>query len=138
MKERGSLVATINFFLAGLLVLAAAGWSLVQKGCNAYSQREANAFFEKIEEREVRYRNVNNRYLPFTFEESAKAFKELKIDSKVARYFSYSAVETGDRVLRITAQAKPEMLRKWYLYTPKTEANLVYEKKEGQKGKRVR
>jgi hypothetical protein len=138
MKERGSLVATINFFLAGLLILAAAGWSIVQKGCNAYFQREANAFFEKIEERQVRYRNVNNRYLPFTFEENAKAFKELKIDPKDAHYYDYSATETGDRVLRIAAQAKPEMLRKWYLHNPGTEVSLVYEKREGQKGKRVR
>ena len=138
MKERGSLIATINFFLAGLLILAAAGWSLVQKGCNAYFQREATAFFEKIEDREVRYRNVNNRYLPFTFEESTKKFKELKVDAKGAHYYDYSAMETVDRALRITAQAKPEMLRKWYLYNPKTEANLVYVKKEGQKGKRVR
>ena len=137
MKERGSLVATINFFLAAVLILAAAGWSLVQKGCNAYFLREANAFFEKIEERQVRYRNVNNRYLPFTFEESAKALKELKIDFKDAHYYNYSATETGDRALRITAQAKPEMLRKWYLHNPKTEADLVYEKREGQKGKRV-
>jgi hypothetical protein len=138
MKEKGSLVATINFFLAGLLVLAAAGWSLVQKGCNAYVQREANAFFERIEEKQVRYRNVNNRYLPFNFDESTKAFKELKIDGKDARYYNYSAMETADRALRITAQARPELLKKWYLYNPRTEALLVYEKKEGQKGKRVR
>ncbi len=137
MKERGSLAATINFFLAGLLVIAAAGWSFVQKGCNAYSQREANNFFEQIADREIRYRNVNNRYLPFTFEESTKAFKELKIDPKGARDYSYSVMETANRTLRITAQAKPEMLRKWYMYSPKTEASLVYEKKEGQKGKRV-
>jgi hypothetical protein len=137
MKESGSTVAAINLFLAALLVLAVAGWSFIQKGCHAYFQGEADAFFQKIEGKEVQYRNINNKYLPFTFEESAKALKELKLDPKGASYYDFSAQQTEGKGLRIIAQLKPEILKRWYLHNPKTELRLVYEKMEGQKGKRV-
>jgi len=134
LGPRGSIIASINFLLAGLLVLATAGWSFVQRGCHSQFQREAKAFFQKIEEAEIRYKNVNNRYLLFDLKESDKALRNLKIDPGKAKYFGYGVEPMDNQGFRIIAYAKPEMLKKWYLHGPKAKFRLVYEKKEGEKG----
>ena len=135
MQEKGSTIASINLFLAALLVLTGAGWPFVQRGFHSYIQREAHVFFEKIEQAETTYRNRQNRYLPFSIEKSAEGLKELKLNPKGARYFNYS-VEVPERTsYKIIAQLKPEIIRKWYLHNPKTKFQLVYEKKEGGKGR---
>lgn len=138
MKQQGSTIASLNLFLAALLVLAGAGWSFVQKGFHSYYQREAHAFFEKIEKGETTYRNKHNLYLPFGVDKSAEKLKELKIDPKDAKYFNYS-VEVVDRTTyKIIAQLKPEIIKKWYLHNPKSKLQLVYEKREGRRGKIVK
>lgn len=132
---RSSTLATTNFMLAGVLVLGAIGWPLIQKGLDYYRQREAIALFERIEQGQVRYRNVNSRYLPFTLQGSGKALRELKINPKEITYYDFS-VETPDgQTLRISAHLKPTVLRKWYLLQPQSPHRLFYEKKEGQKGR---
>ena len=104
----------------------------------SYIQREAHAYFEKIEQAETTYRNRHNWYLPFSIEKSAEGLKELNLDPKDARYFNYS-VEVPERTsYKIIAQLKPEIIRKWYLHNPKTKFQLVYEKKEGMKGRLVK
>ena len=135
MGAKGSIITSINFFLAGLLVLSAAGWPLVQSGCDSIFQKEAKAFFQKIQDAEVRYKNVNNRYLLFGLKECDKTLRELKIDPREAKYFSYGVEHIDNQGFRITAYAKPEMLNKWYFHGPKTKFLLVYEKREGEKGR---
>jgi hypothetical protein len=132
---RTSVFCIVNFVLAGLFMLSAAGWSFIQKGCGYYRQREAISLFEIIEQGETRYRNVNNRYLPFTYQESAKALKELKVDPKEINYYDFSVESPDGQTLRISAHLKPDVLRKWYLNQPQSLYRLFYEKKEGQKGK---
>jgi len=135
MKQNGSTVASVNLFLAALLVLGGAGWSFVQKGYHSYYQREAHAFFEKIEQGETTYRNRHNLYLPFGVDKSTEKLKELKIDPKDAKYYNYS-VEVVDRTTyKIIAQLKPEIIKKWYLHNPQSKLQLVYEKKEGRMGR---
>lgn len=134
--ERGSILAPVNLFIAAILVLSAAGWSFIQKGCHAYYQKEATALFKLIEEKETRYRNINGKYLPFSVEDSAHALKKLKIAVK-RKYYNFSAEQTETRTLRITAYLKPEILNKWYLHNPGARLRLVYEKKEGQPGRLV-
>lgn len=137
MNQQGSVIASINLLIAALLVLAAAGWAFVQKGCHSYYQREAMAFFEKIEKKEISYKNINNKYRSFTTNDSQNGLRELKIDPNESQYYTYS-VEAPDRgTFRIFAHLKPELLKKWYLQNPRTKLRLVYEKKEGQKGKLV-
>lgn len=138
MKQNGSTIASINLFIAALLVLAAAGWSFVQKGFHSFYQGEAHAFFEKIEKGETTYRNKHNLYLPFGVDKSVEKLKELKIDPKDAKYFNYS-VEAVDRTsYKIIAQLKPEIIKKWYLHNPESKLQLVYEKKEGRRGRVVK
>ena len=138
MKQQGSTIASLNLFVAALLVLAGAGWPFVQKGFHWYFQRETHTFFEKIEQAETTYRNRHNWYLPFSFEKSAQGLQELKLDPKDARYFNYS-VEVPERTsYKIIAQLKPEIIEKWYLHNRKTKFQLVYEKKEGSKGRLVK
>jgi len=138
MNQRGSIIAVINFFLAALLGLLAGGWFLVQKGCHWNYQREASAFFQKIEEKELKYKNINNRYLPFDIKKSAEALKQLKLDPDDADYHNYSVEQTDKQTFRIIALLKPEILKKWYLHSPKTtKFRLIYEKKDGKKGKLV-
>lgn len=134
MDARGSIIASVNFLLAGLLVLATAGWSFVQRGCHSHFQGEAMAFFQKIEEAEIRYKNVNNRYLLFDMKESDKALKDLKIDPRQAKLFRYGVEQMENQGFRIIAYARPEMLKKWYLHGPKAKFRLAYEKREGEKG----
>jgi hypothetical protein len=134
VRERGGTLALINLVLAGLLVLGAAGWSLIQSGCHSYYQREAKAFFQMIEQEELRYRNKQSKLLPFQVKDSLTALKQLNINPKEARYFDFSVEQQGDQGFRIIAYLKPDILRKWYLHNPKSEFHLVYEKKEGQKG----
>jgi hypothetical protein len=134
MESKGSTLAVFNLTVAALLVLLAAGWSLVQKGCHSYFQQEATSLFQKIEQGEIRYRNVNNRYLPFGLQESSKALKELRIDPAEARYFNYSVETIDNRGFRIVAHTKPEWLKRWYLHNPQSRFRLIYEKREGEKG----
>ena len=137
MRQQGSIIAVINFFLAALLFLLAGGWFLIQKGCHWNYQREANAFFKEIEEKELTYKNINNRYLPFSIKDSAEKLKELKLDPDDADYYNYSVEQKDRETFRIIAQLKPEILKKWYLHSPKSKLTLIYEKKEGEKGKIV-
>lgn len=137
MNHKGNAIASINFFIAALLILAAAGWAFIQKGCHWHYQNEANAFFEKIEKKEIKYRNINNKYLPFNFKDSAEALKELRIDPGEAEYYDFSVEQTDEETLRIIAQLKPEILKKWYLHNPESKFKLVYEKKEGKKGRLI-
>ena len=111
---------------------------MVQKGCHWNYQREANTFFQMIEAKEIKYKNINNRYLPFNIEKSTEALKELKIDPDDADYYNFSVEQPDQETFRIIAQLKPEILEKWYLHSPKTaKFRLIYEKKEGTKGKIV-
>lgn len=137
LSDRGSVIASINLLIAALLVLAAAGWSLIQKGCHSYYQREAAAFFEKIEKNEISYKNINNKYLPFTVTDSSKALRKLKLNSKQTKYYDFSVEAPTRQTFQIIAHLKPEILNKWYLHNRKTLLRLVYEKKEGQKGRIV-
>ena len=138
MKQQGSIISVINFLLAALLGLLAGGWFLIQKGCHWNYQREASAFFQKIEEKEQTYKNINNRYLPFKIEKSAEALKELKLNPHDVSYYDFSVEQPGQETFRIIAQLKPKILKKWYLHSPKTtKFRLIYEKKEGAKGKIV-
>jgi hypothetical protein len=138
MKQKGSTIASVNLFLAALLVLAGAGWSFVQKGYHSYYEREAKSFFEKIEKGETAYRNRHNLYLPFGVDKSTEKLKELKINPKEAEYYNYS-VEVLDRTTyRIIAQLKPEIIKKWYLHNPDSKLQLVYEKKDGRRGRIVK
>lgn len=138
LRQQGSIIAVINFFLAALLFLLAGGWFLIQKGCNWNYQREASAFFQKIEEKELKYKNINNRYLPFNIEKSKEALKELKLVPDDASYYDFSVEQSDQQTFRIIAQLKPEILQKWYLHSPKTtKFRLIYEKKEGAKGRVV-
>ena len=138
MKQEGSTIASVNLFLAALLVLTGAGWSFVQKGYHSFYQREAHAFFEKIEKGETTYRNRHNLYLPFGVDKSPEKLKELKIDPKDADYFNYSVEVVDKTSYKIIAQLKPEIIKKWYLHNPESKLQLVYEKKEGRRGKIVR
>jgi len=138
LNQWGGTIATINFFLAGLLVLLAAGWSFVQKGCHSYYQREAHAFFEKIGEREVTYKNRNGRFLPFNIKEDKKAFEELNLSREKNRYFDFSVEEKDEQTIKIIATLKPEIVAKWYLHNPKTRMKLIYEQRTGAKGKLVK
>lgn len=131
-------MAPLNLILAAILVLMAAGWSFVQKGCHWHYQREANHLFQKIEVAEIKYKNINNRYLSFNFEKSIDALKKLKIDPEDANYYNFSVVEVNDRTFRIIAHLKDDILKKWYLHNPKTKITLIYEKEEGEKGKLIR
>ncbi|MBW1799414.1 MAG: hypothetical protein JRJ85_01660 [Deltaproteobacteria bacterium] len=133
-EQRGSIISSINLFLTALLVLLAAGWSFVQKGCHWHYQKEANHFFQKIEAAETKYKNINTRYLLFNFEKSIDSFKKLKIKPEDAKYYNYSVEELDDRTLRITAHLKPDILKKWYIHNPKTKITLIYEKRAGEKG----
>ena len=134
-EQHGSTISSINLFLTALLVLLAAGWPFVQKGCHWNYQREANHLFQKIEAAEITYKNINTRYLSFNFEKSIDSFKQLKISPEDARYYNYSVEEVDNRTLRITAHLKPDILKKWYIHNPKTKIKLIYEKREGEKGK---
>ena len=138
MKQEGSTIASVNLFLAALLIIAGAGWSFVQKGCHSIYQRETTSLFKQIEKGETTYRNRHNLYLPFGVVESAEKLKELKIDPKEAKYYNYS-VEVVDRTTyKIIAQLKPEIIKKWYLHNPKSKLQLVYEKTEGRRGRVVK
>ena len=79
VKQKGSTIASINLFIAAILVLGAAGWPYIQKGFHWYYQREANAFFLEIEKNEISYKNVNSKYLPFNIKNSTKALKTLNL-----------------------------------------------------------
>lgn len=137
LKMKANWLASINFFLAALLVLAAAGWPFVQEGFNALYMREATAFFSRIEGGETTYKNRNNRYLPFTVDKSAGALKELKISPGDATYCNF-AVEVKDPLtLRIVAYLKPDILKKWYLHHPDRPFAWTYERREGEKGKLI-
>ena len=138
IKQQGSIIAVINFFLAALLFLLAGGWFLIQKGCHWNYQREATAFFKEIEAKEIKYKSINNRYLPFSIKNSDEKLKELNIDPEDADYYNFSVEQPDQETFRIIAQLKPEILEKWYLHSPKTaKFRLIYEKKEGAKGKIV-
>jgi hypothetical protein len=137
MRQKGSAITKINFFIAACLVLAAAGWFLIQKGCHTYYRREADIFFEKIEKKEISYKNINNRYLPFNIEKSAEALEALKLDPKGAKYYNFSVEEIDNKTFRIIAYLKPEIIKKWYLHTPNAKFRLIYEKREGEKGRLV-
>ena len=137
MRQKGSAITKINFFIAACLVLAAAGWFLIQKGCHTYYQREANIFFEKIEKKEISYKNINNKYLPFNREKSAEALRTLKLDPEKAKYYNFSVQEIDRNTFRIIAHLKPEIIKKWYLHTSKSKFRLIYEKREGEKGRLV-
>ena len=137
MRQQGSIIAVINFFLASLLFLLAGGWFLIQKGCRWNYQREATAFFKEIEEKELKYKNINNRYLPFSIKNSAEKLKELKLDPDDADYYDFSVEQPDKETFRIIAQLKPEIVKKWYLHSPKSKIRLIYEKKEGKQGNLV-
>ena len=137
MRQKSSAITKINFFISACLVLAAAGWFLIQKGCHTYYQREANNFFEKIGKKEISYKNINNKYLPFNIEKSAEALKLLKLDPKEAKYYNFSVEEIDRNTFRIIDHLKPEIIKKWYLHTPKAKFRLVYEKRVGEKGRLV-
>jgi hypothetical protein len=137
LKQQGSVVASINMLIAAILVLGAAGWPYLQKAYHKYHQREANAFFEGIEAKEIKYKNINNKYLPFDLKGSAQALKKLRLNPDDAGYYDFSVQIVDRQTFRIIAQLKPRIVRKWYLHNPKAKFNLVYEKKEGEKGRRI-
>jgi hypothetical protein len=134
-SQKGSIIASINLLLAGILVLAAAGWPFIQKGWHGWIQREAKGFFEQIEQAEYRYKNVNNRYLTFSMQGSDKGLKELRLDPEEAENFIYSVESLGRQGFRIIAHAGPEVLEKWYLHGPRAKFRLIYEKKANEKGR---
>lgn len=137
MGVRENIIAVVNLTLAALLVLGALGWSFIQGGCHSYFQKEAIAFFQSIETEEIKYRNVNNRFLPFSLQDSAKGLKELKIDPKKAVYFDYSVEQTDRQTISIIAQLKPEVIKRYYLNNPRTKFRLLYERREGEKGRLI-
>ena len=137
-NDKGSVIASVNLLIAAILVLAAAGWPFVQRGCHAYYHREAWAFFEKIEQKQISYKNVHGKYLPFPFLENSKALKKLKVNPQDAKYYTFRVEVPRTNTFRIIAALKPEILKKWYLHNPKTKLRLVYEKKDKQKGRIVR
>ena len=137
IKQQGSIISVINFFLAALLFLLAGSWFLIQKGCNWNYQREATAFFKEIEAKELKYKSIKNRYLPFSIKNSTEKLKELKLDPDDADYYDFSVEQPNQETFCIIAQLKPKILKKWYLLSPKSKIRLVYEKKEGKKGKLV-
>lgn len=130
-------LATVALLLSGVLVLLAAGWPLIQKGYHYIYEREALSYFQKIEEGETRYRNVNNRFLPFTVQESAKALQELRLNPKEPRYYDFTVELADDKTFRIIASLKQRILGKWYLHNAQSRLWLIYEKKDGQKGKMI-
>jgi len=137
MNKGGIGIASINLFFAGLIVLLSAGWVFIQKGCNRSYQREANAFFEKIESKEIKHKNINNKHLPFNFKNSLESLKKLKIDPSDAEYYDYSVTEIDKTAFRIIARLKPEFLKKWYYHNPETKFRIIYEKRSGQKGRLI-
>ena len=118
-------------------MLLALGWTFVQKGCHWNYQREAVAFFKKIEAKQISYKNINNKYLPFNIANSTKALQELSIDPAEAEYFDFSVEPVDNQTFRIIARLKPHMVKKWYLHSSKTKFSLIYEKKAGEPGRLV-
>ena len=95
------------------------------------------AELKKIEAKQISYKNINNKYLPFNIANSTKALQELSIDPAEAEYFDFSVEPVDNQTFRIIDRLKPHMVKKWYLHSSKTKFSLIYEKKAGEPGRLV-
>jgi hypothetical protein len=129
--------ARINFSIAALFVLAAVCWPFVQMGVNWHYGREAKTFINKIEEGEIRYKLIHNRYLHFGRNNSALQLKALDIDPEDGRDFDVAVVDKDPRTFFIIAQLRPHLLKRWYLNGTRTKLRYIYEKREGRSGRFV-
>lgn len=134
MGQNGGVAAKYNFFISVVLVISAVCWPYMQKGVHWYYQREAKNFFNVIEKEEIRYKSVNNKYLPFGISNNAEQQKKLKINLAGAKYFDFSVVEKDTQTFLIIAQLKPNLVKRWYFNGPKTKSQLIYEKTEHKRG----
>lgn len=137
MRQRTRAISKINFSIAALVVFTALCWPLIQKGMNWYYQREANAFFEKIKDCQIRHKLIHSQYLPFGTKNNADQLKKLELDLKEAKYFDFAVVEKDARTVLIIAQLKPQMIKRWYLNGANTKLRYMYEKREGETGRFV-
>lgn len=134
MREKGGIVAKLNFFLSALLIVAGLGWWFVQKGVHQFVyQPEAKETIEMIKKGEEQYRLHNNAYLPFR-KNAAQALKALEIDLSKTRYYDYSVIRKDRETIHIIAELKPEMLKRWYFIGPKTPFKLVFVQQYGTAG----
>ena len=137
MRQRTRAISKINFSIAALVVFAALCWPLIQKGMNWSYQREANAFFEKIKDSQIRHKLIHSQYLPFGTKNNADQLKKLELVLKDATYFDFAVVEKDARTFLIIAQLKPQMIKRWYLNGTNTKLRVMYEKREGETGRFV-
>ena len=136
LNQKGSIIAKYNYLIAAILVLAAVSWPYVQKKTDEWVyQREAKQFFELIQEKQLKYSLINNRYLPFKFQNNEKELNALDLNLKKAKYYDFGVIEIDNQTFHIIAQLKPKVIKRWYLIGSKTKLELVYEKKAGKPGR---
>ena len=141
MGQRGSAIVKINYLLSALLILAAVTWPQIQGLVHKFIyQKDINALFEHIADKQWVYYNKNSRFVPFGFTKNSGQLKELKLnlDKSNSYDFSVIVIDDAELIFRIIAQLKRKIMQKWwFLHGPKAKLNIIYEARLGEKGRIV-